>query len=201
MSSGNKIPKAAVITIPVILIFAVAAYIVIQRAEKSRSDLPVYGTVPEFQFTSQHGEPFGTGDLMGKINIMDFFFTSCRGPCPVMHTNMSDLYELFKGHEQIQFVSISVDPENDTPEVLAGYARDFKVNDGRWVFLHAPIDSVVWLSENGFSLAADNLPNMHSTKFVLVDENAQIRGYYSGTDEASINIMITHIREMVKSLK
>ena len=199
MNTNRKVPTPIIIAMPILLLFALGAYIVIQRAESSRADIPVLGHVPDFEFTAHTGEPFGSEQMRGKINIVEFFFTTCRGPCPVMNANMSELYEMFDGYDDIRFVSISVDPEHDTPEVLREYAEDFGLDDDRWIFLHAPIDSVVWLSEKGFYLAADNLPSMHSTKFVLVDGWEQIRGYYSGTDESSIKIMITHIRELVKN--
>lgn len=72
------------------------------------------------------------------------------------------------------------------------------ITDG--FFLRSTIDEVKLLSEHGFMLVADDLPAMHSTKFVLVDQNARIRGYYSGTEKASVNILKTHINRLVKQV-
>lgn len=183
---------------PIVTFLAIAAFLVIEKANQSRSNLPTYGEVPGFTFKDSQGNLFGKEQLLGKISIIDFFFTSCRGPCPVMSSNMADLYRAFSTSDEIQLVSISVDPKVDTPEVLSQYAEAHGVTDNRWRFLRADIADVIKLSEEGFHLAADNLPSMHSTKFILVDENAEIRGYYSGTDEASMKILISDVRELVR---
>ena len=111
---------------------------------------------------------------------------------------MERLYHLFKDSDKIQFVSVSVDPARDTMEVLQQYAKDHGVTDGRWKFLSGEISDVITLSENSFMLAAENLPMGHSTKFVLVDRGGQIRGFYDGLQDASINVLVTHIKTMAK---
>ncbi|MBD3234265.1 MAG: redoxin domain-containing protein [candidate division Zixibacteria bacterium] len=197
----KQVPKKLWIIIPIITFLAIVAFLVIEKANQSRSNLPTYGEVPDFAFKDSQGKQFGRDELLGKISIIDFFFTSCRGPCPVMSSNMAELYQAFSTSDQVQLVSISVDPEVDTPEVLNQYAEAHGVTDNRWRFLRADLAAVIKLSEKGFHLAAENLPSMHSTKFILVDENAEIRGYYSGTDEASMKILISDVRQLVKKIE
>ena len=90
--------------------------------------LPVIRELPEFTLTSDKGEPFSPADLRGKVWVADFIFTSCPGPCPIMTRNMADVAETLKMYDDIAFVSISVDPETDTPEVLAKYAAHHGAN-------------------------------------------------------------------------
>jgi len=183
-----------------LIIFGITAVIVINWANLSRGNLPVYGTIPEFEFTERSGEPFGLDDMKGKINVVDFFFSNCHGPCPVMSGNMLELYRLYEHTDRIQFISISVDPARDTLPRLREYADELGVTDNRWLFLYAPIEDVVELCEKGFMLAAEDLPGNHSTQFVLVDHLGQIRGYYSGIDEAEQELLKEHIRVLGKEL-
>jgi len=169
-----------------VVIMGTAAYIVINKAEMSRTQLPEFTPVPEFSFLDQNEEVFDLNRLRGKISLVDFFFTRCKGPCPIMSSNMSQLYTYYIDNDKIQMISISVDPEHDTFEVLRQYAKDHNVTDKRWNFIRNNIESVVDLCENGFMLPAEELPGNHSTKFALVDETGMIRGYYSGTDNNSI---------------
>ena len=180
----------------VLLLVVAIPLLVVDKVQKSRPDLPALGEVPPFELTERSGEPFGRKDLDGRINVVDFIFTNCKGACPVMSTFMSDLYETFDTVEAIRFVSISVDPDRDSLAVLGRYADDFGVDDDRWVFLRGPIDSVVTLCEEGFMMAAEGLPMGHSTRFVLVDRTGQIRGYYDGMDAASMDTLEQHLAWM-----
>ncbi|HWR83696.1 MAG TPA: SCO family protein [Candidatus Deferrimicrobium sp.] len=177
-----------------------AAILITKQADESRSTLPVLGQVGPFEFVQQTGGTFGLSNLKGNIAVVDFIFTRCTGPCPVMSAAMAELYTAFEGSNKVQFISITVDPEYDSVDVLNRYAQSFGVVDDRWVFLRGPMEEIKRISENDFMLAADDLPAGHSTRFVLVDENGQIRGYYSGVDNASVNVLKSHIRELVKKL-
>jgi protein SCO1/2 len=140
-----------------------------------------YGTVPSFDLTNQNGQRFGSAQLAGKIWIADFIFTSCPGPCPMISSRMSELQKPLR-ESDVHLVSISVDPEKDTPEVLRGYAEKLKAQPGRWDFLTGSKATIYDLSRNGFKLAPDENGDqgvpVHSTRFVLVDRHGEIRGYY-----------------------
>ena len=137
--------------------------------------------------------------MTGKITVVDFIFTRCKGPCPLMAENMKIVYDEFIGNNNVQIISISVDPEYDSLEILKQYAIDKGVIDKRWNFLSADMESVVDICENGFKLAAEDLPGAHSTKFVLVDEQLNIRGYYSGIEIHSVEQLIRDIKVLSKS--
>lgn len=154
--------------------------------------LPIEGEirVPEFRLTNQHGEPFGSAELRGRVWIADFVFTRCQGPCPMMSYRMKQLQERLP--PEILLVSFSVDPVHDTPEVLREYARRYDAVEGRWWFLTGGKEEIHKLSMEGFKLAAgeefeqDTSLIIHDERFVLVDGDGRIRGYYMGTEPEEI---------------
>ena len=197
------IKKGHIISIIAVLVFlGVGATWVISKATQSVKVLPgVIKQVPSFDMTSHNGEPFNRDSLLNKISVLDFIFTSCPGPCPIMSNNMKTLYKQYKLHPDLQFISITVDPEHDSLDILNLYADVNGVNDNRWKFLRSEMRKVKKLSTNGFLFMSDNLPAGHSVKFVLIDENANIRQYYNGTDEASISILRNHINLFLERLR
>ena len=183
----------------VILLGAGASW-VIQKANLSY-DIPILKPVPEFSFMNQDGDPFTEKDLNDKITILDFIFTSCAGPCPIMTHNMTGLYRSFSQVEEVQFVSITVDPDVDTQDILKQYAKINGVNDGRWQFITSNIEAIKDLKKNGFMLYAEELPRGHAIKFVLIDQNGQIRKYFDGTEDASMAVLMKDITNLVKEFK
>lgn len=181
------------------LLLAIGAWFVINKAETARAQLPILGEIPPFEFVERSGETYSLENLKGKIHVVDFIFTNCHGPCPVMAINMGDLYKAFTDSAQIGFLSITVDPERDTIVALQEYASSVGVTDNRWQFIRGEMNELVDLSENGFMLPAEDLPGMHTTKFVLLDKDARIRGYYSGTEKASIDILRRDITTLLRN--
>jgi protein SCO1/2 len=155
--------------------------------------------VPHFEFIERNGTSFGKADMLGKINIVNFFFTSCQGPCPFMNSKVAELYKKYSTTELVRFVSISVDPDRDSLTVLRKYARRFGAVDDRWLFLRGDIDQVQELTEKGFLLAGE-LPNFHSTKLVLVNPAGFITGYYNCYDQENLNLLTIHVREILRNL-
>ena len=156
--------------------------------------MPVYGRVPEFQLISQAGEPFDRQALNGKIWVADFIFTQCPSICPTLSAHMAKLQQALPSDagDPLRLVSFSVDPHNDTPEVLRAYAQRFHADPQRWFFLTGNHDALYGLIREGFQLAvAERSPEeandgqgliTHSDRFVLVDRDLRIRAYYHGTD-------------------
>ena len=152
-----------------------------------RSDLPRLFPVPDAQLVAETGRPFNLRELKGNVVVYDFIFTSCGGSCPVMTAQMRKLTQKIAKDAPVRFVSISVDPQRDTPAVLRDYARRFR-NDPRWTFLTGDRDTIVRLSVEGFKLAAGGAtqtlaePLLHSSKFAIADKGGTIREYYGATD-------------------
>ena len=191
--------NSLLILMSVILLGAGATW-VIQKANSSH-DLPVIKDVPSFLFKTQDGESFSENELKGKITVLDFMFTTCAGPCPIMTNNMVHLYQDYTNVEEVQFVSITVDPAVDNEEILKQYANANGVDDDRWQFLTSDIDAIKDLKKNGFMLYADELPRGHAIKFILIDPKGRIRKYYDGTDKASIAVLRNDLNNLVKEIR
>lgn len=148
--------------------------------------LKQYGPVPDFNLTERGGTDVNLAQLRGKIWIADFIYTSCTDTCPLQTAAMAKLQKEFAANLNVQFVSVSVDPERDTPQVLSAYADKHDADRRRWYFLTGQRDEVIKLMRDGFHLSVAALPDSgqgngiipHSSRFVLVDGQAQIRGYY-----------------------
>ena len=183
-----------------VLLMGIGASWVINTANESH-DIPIIKKVPNFNFINQNGEFFSDNDLKGKITVLDFFFTNCPGPCPIMTYNMKSLYDDFSNSKEVQFVSITVDPKNDNIEVLKNYAKINGITDERWQLLTSDLSNIKSLKREGFMLFADELTQGHAIKFILIDDNQNIRKYFDGTDEASVTILKKDISNLVKELK
>ncbi len=176
------------------------AIFVVRSADASRADIPDLATVPPFQFVDQEGKPFGLTQMEGKISVVDFFFTNCHGPCPLMSATFAEMFREYAHSDKLQFVSFTVDPVQDSLPVLNEYASRFGATADRWrfVFTGTP-DSISTFCEKAFMISGD-LPGMHSTKFILVDSKGRIRGFYDYDDPSYIKILKAHIRQLVREL-
>lgn len=183
------------------LILMLIVLLFVGQTIRSRGRLSVYGQVPDFSFVNQDGLPFGLSDMKGKIAVVDFIYTSCNEECPLMSSKMTELYTLFAKDGNVIFVSISVDPDRDSLRVLQEYAVNHGVSDDRWVFLWHPIEEIASLSEKGFLLSASDLPEGHSNRFILVDQNGQIRGYYDGTSDESMKLLEQNIHQLLNKTR
>ena len=183
-----------------IVFMGMGASWVIEKANASH-EIPIIKKVPNFNFTNQNGELFSHNQLKNKITVLDFFFTNCPGPCPIMTYNMKSLYDDFSKSDDVQFVSITVDPENDNIKVLKNYADINGINDQRWQLLTSKLSNIKSLKRDGFMLFADELPQGHEIKFILIDEHGNIRKYFDGTDEASLSILKKDISHLVKKIQ
>jgi protein SCO1/2 len=141
--------------------------------------LPVLGQVPPFQLTAQTGQPFDSQSLDGHIWVADFIYTTCPGPCPMMSSQMHRVQ--LSTTPDISLVSFTVDPQHDTPPVLAAYAKHFTADPARWHFLTGEPRHLTDLGLNAFKLNSVDGSLTHSTRFVLVDGARRIRGYYIDT--------------------
>ena len=167
------------------LLFALWQYEVARLGTRA---MPSFGIVPPFQLIDQNNQPFGSAQLLGKIWVADFIYTTCPGPCPMISSRMSEMQKPLEKTD-VQLVSFSVDPEKDTPEVLRTYAEKLHARDERWKFLTGDRATIYNLSQNGFKLAATNdasgIP-LHSSRLILVDRSGVIRGYYDATSPDAV---------------
>jgi cytochrome oxidase Cu insertion factor (SCO1/SenC/PrrC family) len=166
-----------------------------------KPDLPVMNTVPQFTLIERSSREVKNQELAGQIWIADFIYTTCGGICPIMTGKMKKLQE--KLPKEIRLVSFSVDPEVDTPAVLSEYANKFGADPQRWLFLTGNRESLFTLSKDGFKLAVEEdngtelEPITHSSRFVLVDRQGRIRGYYSMDDPSELEHIVSDAKSLL----
>ncbi len=159
-------------------------------------------TVPDFAFTNQAGNSYGSQDLEGKIYVVDFFFTRCPNICIEMTSELLRVQDKFKDRDDFRLVSVSVNPEYDTAGVLQEYAGRYGADPKLWNFLTGPKDDIYELARCGYFIVAkpaESDPNdfIHADKFVLVDKEKRIRGYYSGTDREDVDRLIAEAQVLM----
>lgn len=146
--------------------------------------------LPAFELTTADSKPFSRETLLGRVWVANFIFTTCPTVCPKLTKRMGEIQAQTRDlGEALQLVSFTVDPENDTPEVLARYARENGATS-RWTFVTGPLDRIEAAVMKGFKIAmgkADSggglMTIFHGEKLVLVDAKGAIRGYYSADDD------------------
>jgi protein SCO1/2 len=161
---------------------------------KAQAPLPLFQEVVPFELTDQRGNRFSSASLSGRVWVLDFFFSSCPGPCPTMTAHLASLQKRFGS--RISLVSISVDPQRDDPATLASYAKR-KGAAQDWHFLTGSEDLLRRMVRHEFKVAAGEPLLAHSQKFLLVDQQGRIRGYYEGTSAAELEELIRDIRQLL----
>jgi protein SCO1 len=163
---------------------------------KGKSTLPELGTIPPFEFTNQEGQAYSSAKLQGQIWVADFFFTNCPGPCPRMANQLKRVQQETSNLPQLHLVSITVDPDRDTPANLKSYAQRFGARPDRWTFLTGRKDLIRNLMSEAFYLGYADTLQEHSTRFVLIDRQMKIRGFYDSLAKDSIDNLIADIRDL-----
>ena len=136
--------------------------------------------VPSFEFINQDSILVSDKDYLGKVYLVDFFFTRCPSICPVMTTNLVDVQRQFKGNENFGIASFSITPDFDTPQVLRAYAEKYKIQNSGWNLLTGDKEAVYQLANAGFNIFAAEMPDVpggfeHSGLFALVDKEGYLR--------------------------
>jgi protein SCO1/2 len=155
--------------------------------------------LPAFTLVNERGERFGSDDLKGRIWVADFVFTSCPSVCPKLTKRMAEIQHRARNlGDAFRLVTFTVDPENDTPERLAAYARTYGANPRKWTFLTGPLDDIESTVVKGFKLAMGKeeiepgtglFSIFHGERLVLIDPEGRIRGYYEADDEGIGNLL------------
>ena len=157
--------------------------------------LPRLGTVGPFWLTDQAGRSFSEQSLNGQVWVAAFMFTRCPTICPELTRRMRHLQEQAQARKvQLHFLSFSVDPENDTPEVLRNYAAQYGADTASWSFLTGDNGVIRKAAEEGFKIGVDGTLKAgaehygitHGTHLVLVDGTRTIRGYYQSSEPAKL---------------
>ncbi len=194
----------------IILIFGIYAVPKI-IAKLSGNDLVVIAKAPNFELTNQNNKKISNKDFAGKVYVLEFFFSTCPTICPKMNQNMIKIQDEFFGNPNFGIASITINPENDTPQVLKKHAQDLKINSPNWHFLTGDKTYIYDIANKGFNIFAGENSKVnggfeHSGLFALIDKKGTIRCrkddynnpimYYDGLDIKGVNA----IKEDIKLL-
>ncbi len=171
-----------------------------------KEKLPVLSTVRPFTFTAQNGKPFSQNDMLGKVCVVNYFFTSCKGVCPHMNNNLKTVYDAFKKEPDFLIISNTSDPETDSASRLQHYADSMKVDNNHWIFLTGRKDSLYNAARNSYLLddPKNGLQNindqfLHTQFIALIDKQGNVRGQiYDGLQKDEIDKLKTDITTLLK---
>lgn len=186
----KKYIKYILILVPVFVVLVMNDYF-------SKKTLPVLGNINNFILYDQNGNEFSEEDLLGNYWISDFIFTTCAGPCPVMSSQFQGFQEKYSDNSNLKLLSISVNPQYDTPNILQNYGERYNADFKKWNFLTGDVNEIHTLALESFKVGDAENPIFHSAFFILIDDQAQIRGYYNSTINEDINKMYSDINDLM----
>ena len=185
----------------VIVLVIIIALIAVMQPDGVEEQLPIISKIPAFDLVDQNSKQFTLENVQGNVWLADFIFTTCSGPCPIMTERMSKVQHDLLEIEKLKFVSFTVNPDYDTPEVLKKYAQRFDVDDSSWSFVTGKYDQIQELIADGFKMGDTEEIVFHSTRFALVDHEGNLRGYYSGTEPAEHEILMRDIQSLINDIR
>lgn len=206
-------PLRIVLVVALAFLTVVVVRAALTGPRAAATSMPALGQVADFTLTERDGRPVSGADLAGQVWVADFIFTRCGSTCPRMTARMAQLASELADRSEVRFVSFTVDPIYDTPEILTRYAETYAADPERWLFLTGSREIIYHLARDSFRLGVEEVatmdtatmdtaaieaaagpagehsaaePFIHSTRFVLVDRRGRIRGYYDSTEEAKV---------------
>lgn len=192
---------------PRLLVLVGALVLAVGVACQPQSSLPILWQGPEFALTDQTGRPFASSDLAGKVVVANFIFTNCTDVCPLLTGTMARVRDELRSArllgDKAVLVSFSVDPEHDTPAVLAEYGARFDADPAEWKFLTGERRQIDDLLTLGYKVGAPPRVPMpgagpeivHTNRFVLVDAQGQVRALLHG-DELDVPQLVEEVRRL-----
>lgn len=169
----------------------------------SRND--TISDVMPFAFLNQDGKMVTNKDVEGKVYVAEYFFTTCKGICPKMNSNMRKVYDTFKGEKDFLILSHTCMPEVDSVQVLKKYADSMKVNTNQWIFLTGRKDSLYNMARvsytiddpvNNLKTVADDF--LHTQFWALVNKEGKVKKIYDGLKDSEVEALIRQIRRQLK---
>ena len=181
-------------------------YFVFRGTDNWKVKLPTLSYVKPFHFTNQDGQPVTEADLSNKITVVEYFFTTCKGICPKLNTNMKDIYNQFKNEPDFQIFSHTCNPGTDSVAVLKHYADSLQVDTKKWIFITGRKDSLYQMARGSYLLddPKNNVEKIedqfiHTQFFALVDRNGKVRGkIYDGLKAIEIQQLKRDLARLLK---
>lgn len=179
----------------------ISLHIIRELSFMRKSAPPPLAEVPAWELVDQNSQPFGKKDLLGKVYVVDFFFTSCPTICPKLTQAMKEVYDRFRHQTGIEFVSITVDPDNDTPAVLKDYLEKHDIAYDNWHALTGSKQAIFDVVVNKMKVhvgerqeLADGMYDIsHMAQLALFDQNGDLRGLFK-TDSVELAALVRAAR-------
>lgn len=183
------------------LILHLSFLLLLFSCESGQPDLKVLKKIDKpFQFVNQDSSAITEKDVLGKIHVTDFFFTTCPTICPVMKTQMLRVYETYQNADDFLLLSHTIDPKHDTVGVLNDYAKGLGISSNKWHLLTGEKDAIYEMAETYMVVAEEDerAPGgfIHSGAFMLLDKKRQVRGIFDGTKEEEVDKLILAIKQL-----
>jgi protein SCO1/2 len=184
----------------------------VSNHKKGETGLVTIGPVPKFELINQNETKINNKTYIGKVYVVEFFFTTCPSICPIMNRNMIDIQNKFFGNPNFGIASISIDPVHDTPKVMKEHAKILGVKSSNWHLLTGDKDYIFNIANKGFNLYAGENKNVnggfeHSGLFALIDKKGNIRCrkdkfgnpilYYDGLDKKGVKAIAEDIKKLL----
>ncbi len=181
-------------------------YFLFKGTDNWKVKMPTLSYVKPFHFTNQDGQIVTDTNLLNKVTVVEYFFTTCKGICPKLNTNMKDVYMLYKDEADFQILSHTCNPEIDSVSVLKRYADSLKVDTKKWIFVTGRKDSLYQMARGSYLLddPKNNVEKIedqfiHTQFFALVDRNGKVRGkIYDGLKALEVQQLKTDIGRLLK---
>jgi protein SCO1/2 len=181
-------------------------YFLFRGTDNWKVKMPVLSYVQPFSFTNQDGQKVTEAVYQNKVTVVEYFFTTCKGICPKLNTNMKAIYDLYQKEPDFQIVSHTCNPDTDSVPVLKHYADSLKVNTAKWIFLTGRKDSLYQMARGSYLLddPKNNVEKIedqfiHTQFFALVDRNGKIRGkIYDGLKSIEVEQLKVDIARLIK---
>jgi len=202
----NMSKKVLVYVVFFTVLLASFYYFLFRGTDNWKVKMPVISYVQPFSFTNQDGKPFTDKQLLNKITVVEYFFTTCKGICPKLNTNMKLVYEEFKGQPDFQILSHTCMPEVDSVPVLKHYADSLGVNTNIWIFVTGRKDSLYQMARGSYLLddPKNNVEKIedqfiHTQFFALIDREGKVRGkVYDGLKAFEVEQLRRDIAKLLK---
>ena len=193
-------------TVFFIVLTAAFLYFVFRGTDNWRTKLPVISYVKPFSFVNQDGVAVSERDLQGKVAVVEYFFTTCKGICPRMSGSLKKVYNEFKSEPDFMILAHTVEPETDSVARLKFYADSMKIDTKKWVLVTGRKDSLYNSARSSYLLddPKNNLEKIedqfiHTQFFALVDKKGQVRGgVYDALKEDEMKKLSKDIKDLLK---
>jgi protein SCO1 len=184
----------------------------VSNHKNAETGLTLIGPAPKFELTDQNNVKISNESYLGKVYVVEFFFTTCPSICPIMNKNMVDIQNKFFGNPNFGIASISIDPEHDTSKVLKEHAKQIGVKSSNWHMLTGDKQYIFDIANKGFNLYAGENKNVnggfeHSGLFALIDKQGNIRCredkfgnpilYYDGLEKSGVKAITEDIKKLL----